>query len=169
MHQERKSSNLPESIKQTIDIVIPSLFGLGLGYRISPLWHTGLDCIYQNWQRQYTVDEEKIEQIRDSYRIGLGFEKSPVEKRFLPFLQNLSWRGGVFFSQLNVTVNDNPVYEYGLTAGLSIPIWKHRNRIDLAFEFGQRGDAKSTLLREQFFGISFSLSSSEQWFVREKR
>jgi hypothetical protein len=115
------------------------------------------------------VDEEKIEQIRDSYRIGLGFEKSPVEKRFLPFLQNLSWRGGVFFSQLNVTVNDNPVYEYGLTAGLSIPIWKHRNRIDLAFEFGQRGDAKSTLLREQFFGISFSLSSSEQWFVREKR
>jgi len=169
VHQERKSSNLPAAIKQSRDIDLPSLFALGLGYKISPLWQTGMDCIYQNWKGSYAVDDEKVEQIRDSYRIGLGFEKSPVEKRFLPVLQNLSWRGGLFFSQLNVTANDNPVYEYGLTAGLSLPIRKHRNRIDLALEFGQRGDKKSTFLSEKFFGISLSLLSSEQWFVREKR
>ena len=169
MHQERKSSHLAGSIKQSRDINLPALFALGANYKISPLWQTGIDCIYQNWSESYTVDDSKVGQINDSYRIGLGFEKSPVERRFVPFLQNISWRGGFSFSQLNVTVDGNPVYEYGISAGLSLPIRKHRNRIDIAFEFGQRGDAQSADLKEKFFGISLSLLSSERWFVREKR
>jgi hypothetical protein len=169
MHQERKSSHSAGSIKQTRDINLPALFALGANYKISPLWQTGIDCIYQNWSESYTVDDSKVGQINDSYRIGLGFEKSPVERRFVPFLQNISWRGGFSFSQLNVTVDGNPVYEYGISAGLSLPIRKHRNRIDIAFEFGQRGDAQSADLKEKFFGISLSLLSSERWFVREKR
>jgi hypothetical protein len=169
VHQERKSSNLSGSIKQTRDVNLPALFALGLSYKMSPLWQTGIDCIYQDWEGSYTVDGSKVMNINDSYRIGLGFEKSPVEKRFMPYLQSLSWRGGLFFSQLNVTVQDNPVYEYGISAGLSLPIRRHRNRVDLAFEFGQRGDAKSNILHEQFIGISVSVLSSERWFVREKR
>ncbi len=169
MHQERKSNHSSESIKQIRNIDLPSLFALGISYKMSLLWQTGIDCIYQNWKGSYTVDDSKVEHINDSYRIGLGFEKSPAEKRFVPFFQNISWRGGLFYSQLNITVNDNPVYEYGISAGLSLPIRKHRNRVDIAFEFGQRGDANSNILNEKFFGISLSVLSSERWFVREKR
>jgi hypothetical protein len=168
IHQERKSSHSSGSIKQNRDINLPALFALGANYKISPLWQAGIDCIYQNWAEAYTVDGSKVGNIDDTYRIGLGFEKSPVEKRFVPFMQNISWRGGLFFSQLNVSADDNPVYEYGLSAGLSLPIRKHRNRVDIAFEFGQRGDTQSTALKEKFFSISLSILSSERWFVREK-
>jgi hypothetical protein len=169
INDERNSSNLPAPIKQTLTADLPSLIACGLDYQVSELWQLGLDFIYQDWARSYRLNDQRVENVKDSYRIGLGFEKSPIERRFIPYFQDLSWRGGMFFGQQNVTVNENPVYEYGITVGISFPIRKHRNRIDIAFEYGQRGNANSTILNERFFGLSFSLSSSEQWFVREKR
>ena len=169
IHDERKSSNLPSSVKQTRTVSIPMLIAGGLTYKMGDLWQTGLDLVYQDWASSYRIDDQKVENVNDSYRLGLGFEKSPVERRFVPYIQEITWRGGMFFSRLNITSENNPVYEYGVTMGIGLPIRKNRSCINIAFEFGQRGSLESSNLKERFFGVALSLSSSEQWFVREKR
>jgi hypothetical protein len=169
VHQERISSSMVSSVKQIRSFELPALVAIGLNYKFSPFWQIGMDGIYQNWSGSYAVDDQNVNDVQDSYRLGVGFEKSPEDKRFLPFFKSISWRGGLHLSRLNVDVNNNPVYEFGVTTGFGLPIIKHRNRIDVALIFGQRGSPKSTVLYENFFGITLSLLSSELWFVRQKR
>jgi len=169
VHTDRKSRSLPTAIKETKSAVLPSLAAIGLNYKFSQRWQVGFDCIYQDWENSYRIDDQKVESVRNSYRFGVGLEKSTGDRRFVPYYEDISWRGGFFYSQMNVTVNDHPVLEYGLAAGISLPIRKNRNRVDISFEYGRRGNADSTTLRENFFSINLALLSSELWFVREKR
>lgn len=169
VNTERTSSNLPETQKGTKTVVYPALSALGLNYKLKQHWQIGLDFIYQDWEKSYRIDDEKSKRISDSYRFGLGVEKSPGDRRFVPYLQDISWRGGFFFSQLNVKIENNPVMEYGVTGGVSLPIRKNRTRIDISFEYGIRENTGSTFLQEKLLKINFALLNSEVWFSREKR
>jgi long-subunit fatty acid transport protein len=169
VNTERNSINLSGTIKGTKTVVLPSLAAFGMNYKLNRNWQVGFDVVYQDWEKLYRIDEEKNERINGSYRFGMGVEKSPVDRRFVPYLQEISWRGGFFISQMNVTVENNPVMEYGIAAGFGLPLRKNRNRIDISLEYGIRETTGATMLRENIFSVSVALLNSEVWFTREKR
>jgi hypothetical protein len=81
----------------------------------------------------------------------------------------MNYRAGVFYGQMNFLSNGKPVNEYGLTAGLGLPIRQGISRIDVALQAGKRGDLKINGLSEMFFRLNFSVSANELWFVRDDR
>jgi hypothetical protein len=70
---------------------------------------------------------------------------------------------------MNVKVYDKPVMEYGITAGLSLPIRKNRTRLDISAGYGIRENTGSGPVKENFLSINFALLNSEVWFERERR
>jgi hypothetical protein len=155
--------------ENTRSVTLPFDVVIGANLKLWGEWQLGGDLAYQNWHNGYLVDNKALDNINDGIRIGVGIERGPEEKKYTSYFKNVNLRGGAFVSQLNSTSKGETINEYGLTFGLGFPIIKNQNRIDLAFEFGQRGDLGLNFLREMFFRFNFSLSTNELWFVQQER
>ena len=121
-------------------------------------------------RRTILLDNEALDNINDGFRIGVGIERSASEeKKSVSYFKNINIRGGAFLSQLNSSSKGEKIHEYGLSFGLGLPIAMDQNRIDMAFEFGQRGELDLNFLREMFFRFNLSISANELWFVHQER
>ena len=92
----------------------------------------------------------------------------PSGRRFVPYQQRMYYRGGLYFGQLNMLSNSNSVGEYGLGIGVGLPILSPNDRIDLALQYGKRGDLSTNLASENIFRFNVSVTAASLWFVREE-
>jgi len=150
-------------------ITLPFDIVVGANIKLWGQWQIGGDLAYQNWHNGYLLDNVAMDNINDGLRLGVGIERGPEEKKYTSYFKNINIRGGAFVSQLNSSSQGEKIHEYGLSFGFGFPIIKNQNRIDMAFEFGQRGDLDLNFLREMFFRFNFSLSTNELWFVQQER
>ena len=151
-------------------ITLPFDITIGGNMKLWGPWQIGGDIAYQNWHNGYLLDNEALDNINDGFRIGVGIERSASEeKKSVSYFKNINIRGGAFLSQLNSSSKGEKIHEYGLSFGLGLPIAMDQNRIDMAFEFGQRGELDLNFLREMFFRFNLSISANELWFVHQER
>jgi len=150
-------------------ITLPFDVTLGANLKLWGQWQVGADLVYQNWHNGYLVDGVALDNINDAFRLGVGIERGPEENRYTSYFKNVNIRGGAFLSQLNSSSKGEKIHEYGFSFGLGFPIVKNRNRIDMAFEFGQRGDLDLNFLRETFIRFNLSISTNELWFIQQER
>ncbi len=151
------------------NITLPFDAVIGANIKLWGQWQIGTDLAYQNWHNGYLVDGVALDNINDGFRLGVGIERGPEEKKYTSYFKNINIRGGAFLRQLNSSSKGEKIHEYGLTFGLGFPIVKNQNRIDMALEFGQRGDLDLNFLREIFFRFNFAISTNELWFVQQER
>jgi len=147
------------------DVELPSEYNIGIEYLLSPTYIVGLDFIYQDWEKGYLVDDKKIAQHNSYYHIGAGVEKKGSERRFVKYSEQIDYRLGVFYSELAHLNNNEKVNEYGISAGLSLPIQKFQSKIDLAGFIAKRGNLSKNILEEIIFGFGISINANELWFV----
>ncbi len=159
------SSAINESRLQKL--TLPSSFNFGAEYNLSKRWATGFDVIYQDWKNGYKIEDENVGKFHDTfYRIGLGVEHTQSEKLFIETIDKLDYRFGVFYSNLNQTSANNPVKEYGVSFGVSLPISRFRSRVDLSAVIGKRGDIKENAYEETFFNFGITICVNETWYIK---
>jgi hypothetical protein len=166
---EQTSLSKVEIIDKFRKVTLPLNWGAGVSYKLSNSWQAGLDFDYKNWKNGYKIEGNTVNNLDNSYRIGIGIERLPQQRRFISTMQDITYRGGLFYGQLYKRANDNSVYEYGISLGLGLPILRNNSHMDFAFEYGQRGDLAENFLKESFFRLHISISANELWFQREKR
>jgi hypothetical protein len=169
LNTEQVSTNKSEIIDEDREATLPLETKVGISYRLSKRWQTGIDFQYYNWKGGYMINNRLIRGLTNNYRIGVGIERVPEDKQIAPLSEEMTYRGGFFFGQIYRNVNYEPVYDYGISLGLGFPIIRNRNRLDFAFEYGQRGDLSINLVTESYFRFHVSISANELWFVRENR
>jgi len=152
------------------DFGTPWDIGLSVSRRLG-LHLIGCEMSWQGWD---LVDEpiELAEQFRNALRLSAGWEWQPIHKPFDPFWKSLAYRGG-FYMQDHYVVSGsgNQATKFALTAGISIPYYNNRSRVDLALELGFMGDQDKDGVAERSIGLSIGFNHSELWFIsrREKR
>lgn len=169
LNTEQVSTSNSELVDENREATLPLEATVGISYRLSKRWQTGFDFQYHNWKGGYKIDNRLIRGLNNNYRIGVGIERIPEEKHMTAKSEEMTYRGGFFFGQNYRNVNNEPVYDYGISLGLGFPVIKNRNRLDFAFEYGQRGDLSINLVTESYFRFNVSISANELWFVRENR
>jgi len=146
-------------------ISLPAQFNLGFEYKIGDRLKSGMDISYQGWKDSYKIDNTSYPEYYNNYfRIGWGIERTQSSKLFVKFSEQLDYKLGLYYSQLNMSSNGNAVSEYGLTLGCSFPIQRFISKIDLSAIVGKRGDLGSNYYKENFIGFGFSIHASEIWF-----
>jgi len=147
-------------------LTIPAQYNFGMSYKIAERWNVGADVLFQNWATGYKIEDQTITRFQENYyNIGFGIERKQSAKRFTSFAEMLEYRVGGFMRQLSHTSAGNPVKEYGLSAGISLPIQRFRSHIDFFGIVGKRGDLGQNRYQETFVSFGFSISASELWFV----
>jgi hypothetical protein len=142
---------------------IPSTMGFGFSAGISEKVSISADVLFQDWS-SFQILDKKSDQIKNSFRMSFGAEYLP-EKDVLSGLFNRSaYRFGLYYSELNYKINNTNINEFGVSAGVSLPLSKS-SLFNTSLTYGIRGTKDNSLILDKFFRLQFSLTIGEIWFV----
>jgi hypothetical protein len=141
------------------DIVVPASYAVGLSYQVGRRWAVTADFSQMLWSESGLASG-----ARDATVLSMGIERLPLPETTAPLLDRMAFRIGTYYHETYYVVNGHPINEWGLTAGFGIP-FSGENRINIAFEHGQRGSTAYGLLEESIFRFSFGVTISETWFL----
>ena len=161
------SDEIDKAVVKTL--TIPSRLNMGAEYKIQKRWRAGIDFNYQNWETGYLNNDVAVgSPFTEYFSISGGIERVQSNKLFISLAEKMDFRAGGFFRRLSQTSNGNPVNEYGLSLGFSLPLQRFRSKIDFAGIIGQRGSLDSNEYEEVFYKVGISVSAKEMWFVKLK-
>jgi hypothetical protein len=142
---------------------LPVSCGLGLSYATERLV-VAADVQTQNWN-DFTVDGVHPIEIRNSVRMSAGVEFLPKREPGLPYSQRLSYRAGTFYHQTTYRIKNEPINEFGLSGGISLPI-TGETRLHIGAEYAMRGTTDLQLQKDNILRLSFTVTGGELWFTR---
>ncbi|PVX50795.1 hypothetical protein C7377_1111 [Balneicella halophila] len=153
-----------ETDKNTVEL--PNRFGIGIALNTSKLT-VAADAHYQAWGDVATLNTQNTvvsTKMNDSYRLALGMEYTPNKFSGRKFFDRISYRAGLYYENSNLEINGTQLRDYGVTAGLGIPV--RSSYMNLALELGTRGTTDNNLVKEKFARISVSFTLFEAWFQK---
>ncbi|MGI6197708.1 MAG: hypothetical protein ACOYIS_01100 [Candidatus Cloacimonadaceae bacterium] len=119
---------------------------VGLGTSILPFKEHKLnvDLHYEAWNQ---LDNK----LQDGIKLGVGWAYEPVAETRDSYLSKLPLRAGFSWRALPFKVNDEPVAEYAVSCGVSFPLKRDINRLDLGFQMLKRGNLDTNKLSDTSF------------------
>ena len=83
------------------------------------------------------------------------------------YLKRLTYRTGVSIENSAYLVNGNPVKDFGITFGVSLPV-SRISSLDLALKVGHKGDKTLNTIEENYLKLYFGLTFNDQWFIKRR-
>lgn len=150
-----------------VDMNIPTRFNVGLSMLLHNNYQLYADYMMQSWS-DYTIANEKSENLRNLSKITAGFEYKPPREVGATALEQMQWRAAVGYEQTYYTFNGVGINEYFAAGGFSYPL-SPENTLDFGVLGGVRGTKDSGLLKESFVRVTIGFSLGELWFVRQDK
>lgn len=148
----------------TTSAVIPIAVGLGLSYQASERYVVAADFFQQNWFNS-EFNGSPSPALKNSYRLGIGVEKSGNRDYTAPWLDRVAYRLGFSYLATYYKINGEAINEWAITGGVGLP-FSGDSRLNIALAYGQRGTTGGNLIKDSIIRCIVSLSITEQWFVR---
>lgn len=157
-------STFKDSINSTGGFEIPALYGAGLYYTYDKKLSTGIDYTMQNWKEiQYFG---KTGAFENRSKIAWGAEYLP-NYRGRKYYERIRYRVGCNLSDAYVLVGNQPLPKnLGISFGFGLPLRNTPTILNTSFEYGKIGTI--SLLREDFYKITFNIVFNEHWFFKRK-
>lgn len=146
---------------------LPHSYGGGFTYCYDRQWKFGIDYTMQQWSTStFFGDDDKGV---DRSIISAGLEYAPNEPSN-KFHKMISYRGGIRFAQPYTMASGN---EYGISAGLSLPIMNRNNKYNSALvhisgEYVYMSPKSAGFITENYFRLNIGITFNEAWFTKMK-
>lgn len=145
------------------NIVIPSKLSLGFGIGKNNKWLIGSEIIFNETSSQNNLfTENSNSSYKNSQKYIIGGYYIPKYDSFNSYLSRVVYRAGFRYDTNGLVINNQAINDYGMNFGLGLPLGA--SKIDVGFEFGQRGTTSNGLIQENYFNLSIGLSLSDKWF-----
>ena len=154
--------------------------GLGLGFGVSMQrfnhWLVALDGSWAPWSGiKYTEDSEhnifgtSPLIYDDNYQVSFGVQRLG-DKNSSRYMRRVTYSAGFHYEggklQLSIGDKQYSLNEWGLGAGMALPMRKGRSVLNLTVAYSSFGTAD--LLRRNVVSFGISIGSCESWFVKRK-
>ncbi len=153
------------------DMRMPQTFTLGAFYN-TPKLGIGLDYTYQGWGANSTSDlSNAIVNYRNTNSFKAGFQYTPNRIDVRRFMNRVTYRAGVRYSDYYMMINGHNINEKAITVGFGIPLkMAGASAVNIGLEAATRGSKRNGLIRENVFKISVGLSlfGEDDWFIKPK-
>ncbi len=146
---------------------LPPEFGFGASYVRHERFEIGFDIEAGLWS-QYK-NEAKREELKNSFRLGVGGSFTPDHQSITSFFQRVTYRGGLYYYRDPRVASGSQLTEYGLNFGASFPFIVQRqvSSLHTNFQIGRRG--VDTALEEFFINLSFGFTVNDNtWFIKRR-
>lgn len=145
------------------NVDLPLAVGVGASYLMSGRYYLTGDVYYQNWQSANFFGQHPAE-IKNNTRVAVGFESLP-QRETESYGKRIAYRAGIYYNSTYYNINNTPINELFLTAGIGLPIGPDA-RLNIGLHVGTRGTTTNNLQRDTIFRLSLSISASEVWFMK---
>ena len=142
------------------------------------------DFTYQEWGKaKYSALEgfdsndlgNSNERFDNRWEVSVGAQYTPRPRG--NYFQRMQYRLGGFFNhdyQLIYTkdINNNSlknnIIEYGVSAGVGLPINGFKTMINIGLEYRHRQANPNPLIKEDYLNITLGVNFNEMWFWKNK-
>ena len=153
-----------ETVKGSIEY--PSSWGIGATYKFNGSGLVGIDYSNTNWSN-LKIQDMTVQGMRNNSKLSMGGEILKTTDPLARFLNRIAYRIGYCHQTYHVNdINGNPITENWVSLGLGIPLALNVARIDLALQYGKRGNLNKSGLAENLFRLSLGISGGEKWFMK---
>ena len=148
--------------------VIPSEIGAGFTVRAKDeSWLFGFDFTDQDWSKGVVDDAPGTgfaAARMQAFRGGFEFTPNRYDMRY--WYKHVTYRAGAYHEKSYYSFNGHQVSATGLTFGISFPVFRYFNSVNLGVDIGQRGSLTDNLVRERYFKFNVSFALHDIWFLK---
>jgi hypothetical protein len=160
-----------DTIKYTsskTDSYIPGTLRAGISFGKRNKFMAGFDYIETKWSQSKIPGSEGYAADTKSYLAG--FEYIPDKYSNYSFIDRLEYRAGAHYADNYVIINGKQIKEYGMSAGIGIPMRRTQSKTNIFFDFTRRtGSSANDLHTENYFTFGISLNLYDPyWFIKRK-
>lgn len=156
---------------------LPWRMGAGVSWKHGKSWLVGVDTKYERWStchtpfwnnsaQTYTVN---LGEYQDRTMVIAGAQYTP-DSFSKSFFKRIQYRAGVQYSTPYLVINGNEgPSEYGVSAGMAIPItnnYNNRSLVNVGFKWLRRGAQAQGLITENYYMITLGMTFNEMWFMK---
>ena len=149
--------------------------GIGIAVRGGENWTAEFNYVRSDWRNAgmdavngFAVKGDMDFTASVSHSFKAGFEIVPNRNDVRYYLKRCAYRGGLYYDRAHYKVNGNPVDGFGMTLGVTLPVWRWYNGISLGVDFGQKGSLKNNLVRERYFKFMIGFNIHDIWFQKTR-
>ena len=103
-----------------------------------------------------------------SQSLRAGFEYIPNRNDLRYYFRTCSYRGGIYYEKAYYKLDCNTVNSYGVTLGMTLPVFRWYNGLSIGLDLGQRGSRKAEMTKENYFQISVGFNIHDLWFIKPR-
>ncbi len=145
---------------------IPTSYGVGLVYTYNRKLTVGLDYSLEKWGDVTYMNEANA--FCDRNRVSLGAEYYP-NRMGRSYFSHVKYRVGAHYTTPYYKVDgERASKEYGLSAGLGLPIPRSRSIVSLTAQYVRIEGQTANLLNENILRLSIGVTFNEGWFQKWK-
>ncbi len=150
------------------DAFIPGTLRAGISFGKKNKFMAGFDYIETKWSQSKIPGSEAYAADTKSYLAG--FEYIPDKFSNYSFINRLEFRAGGHYADNYVIINGEQVKEYGVSAGIGIPMRRTYSKTNIFFDYTKRtGPSAQNLHTENYFTFGISLNLYDPyWFIKKK-
>jgi hypothetical protein len=149
--------------------------GVGLSLRRAEKWSAEIDYLRSDWSGSGFDSASGFASVgvntfsaSSSQSIRAGFELTPNRNDIRYMYKRWTYRLGAYYDESYYRFNGNTVTAYGITLGMTIPVYMGYNGITVGLEFGQRGRVTDNMIRERYFGFNVGFNIFDIWFRKQR-
>ncbi len=146
------------------NITLPQTWGAGMFVKFNNSWSAGVDYQTQSW-KDFAINQS-IEGLNNANQISLGIQHNPLITTSSRFFSFLDYRAGFRYGQSYLNLNNTTFNEFGISFGVGVPVFRSRSKINIGFEYSQRGTTINNLIREDIFRVNITLNIIERLISR---
>lgn len=159
------STTVVSETKQESQIKLPFKAGIGMALGFSNKYLLTFDYNRSDWQRaDINFNTNKLA-VNNSYHLGWEIAPKYDQQRLG---QTTRYRVGALYQTGYLNLYGTQISSYAATCGVSFPIRRDRNSINLSLEAGRQGSLGNQLVRESYLKLNCSFNLWENWFSQRK-
>ncbi len=106
--------------------------------------------------------------MHNGFQVATGVRYTPQAETYSTLFSRIRYAVGFRYGQAHIKPNGEPLNDFGMSFGMDIPIRGSLSAMNLAFEYGQRGDTGDHMIQENFYRINIGVNIYERWFSRRR-
>ena len=146
---------------------LPGTLRLGLSAGKKDKFVVGVDYVTTKWSKSKIQGANGY--LGDTQSLLFGAEFIPEKYANYSFLRRVEYRLGGHIEDNYLVINGKQIKEYGITAGLGLPMRASFSKTNLFFDYTKKsGSVANNSHIENYYTFGISLNFYDRWFLKQK-
>ena len=148
--------------------------GVGIALKGGERWSVELDYLRSDWRNTNIDNGRYLGYNTDGFSAAVsqsfraGFEIVPNRNDIRYYMRKCAYRAGVYYDQAYYRFNGNRVDSYGITLGMTFPVYRLYNGISVGIDLGQKGSMRNNMVREMYMTFNVGFNIHDIWFQKQR-